>query len=178
MPPPLPSVSTQRISQLAIRCASQSLLTWLSRPEKPPMATTFTPLITASDAPCWLETAMVPPPFDCTYAAAWVRLEFPPNGPPPPAKPVGPTAGNPAPVRPSPPKPPAPTLPPGPPNPALCDPPEGNVPLVGWPSVWNDHAAGAASNATAAATMHALRMRGPTSPARTRAAVNGARKDT
>ena len=38
-----------------------------------------------------------------------------------------------------------------PPIPALCGPPAGNVPLVAWPSVCADHAAGAISSAPIAA---------------------------
>ena len=40
---------------------------------------------------------------------------------------------------------------PGPPIPAVCGPPAGNVPLVAWPSVCADHAAGAISSAPTAA---------------------------
>ena len=43
MPPPLLSVSTQRILPASTASASQLTLTWLSRPEKPPMATTLAP---------------------------------------------------------------------------------------------------------------------------------------
>ena len=81
--------------------------------------------------------------------------EFPPNAPPPPGPPPAPGAkppplaggAKPPPFAPDggPPRkpPPPPPGPPPKPPPALAGPPAGNVPLVAWPSVWNDHAAGA-----------------------------------
>jgi hypothetical protein len=59
----VPSTSIHRMRPLATASASQSVVTWLSRPEKPPMPATFAPdwMIEAA-APDWLETAMVPPP--------------------------------------------------------------------------------------------------------------------
>ena len=43
MPPPLPSVRIQRMRPSRTALASQSTLTWLSRPEKPPIAATSAP---------------------------------------------------------------------------------------------------------------------------------------
>jgi hypothetical protein len=48
----------------ATRSASHAVLTSLSRPEKPPSATTSTPeSSTAVAALDWLDTAIAPPPF-------------------------------------------------------------------------------------------------------------------
>ena len=45
-------------------CASHAGLMSLSRPEKPPIPATFAPpLMIADDAPLWLDTAIVPPPW-------------------------------------------------------------------------------------------------------------------
>jgi hypothetical protein len=42
-------------------------VTWLSRPEKPPMPATPAPeAISSLSAPVWLETAIVPPPWAST----------------------------------------------------------------------------------------------------------------
>ncbi len=63
IPPPCPSVSTQRTRPPATALASQLAETSLSRPEKPPSPATSAPeAMTALAAPCWLETATVPPP--------------------------------------------------------------------------------------------------------------------
>ena len=63
-PPPEPSVSTQRILPARTASASQATLTSLSRPEKPPSAATSAPdSMIVAEAPCWLETAIVPPPW-------------------------------------------------------------------------------------------------------------------
>jgi hypothetical protein len=56
-------VSTQRTRPDCTAFASQLTLTWLSRPEKPPIPATSAPLeMIWVAAPCWLETAIVPPP--------------------------------------------------------------------------------------------------------------------
>jgi len=63
-PPPAPSVRTQRIFPARTASASHETLTSLSRPENPPSAATSAPLsMMVVDAPCWLETAIVPPPW-------------------------------------------------------------------------------------------------------------------
>ena len=62
-PPPLASAITQRTWPAATSSASQVAVTWLSRPEKPPMPATSAPEERiAPAAPDWLETATVPPP--------------------------------------------------------------------------------------------------------------------
>ncbi len=62
---PLSSSSTQRILPLRTSWASHERVTSDSRPEKPPMPTTFAPRsMIASAAPDWLETASVPPPWE------------------------------------------------------------------------------------------------------------------
>src|SRR5436190_10579438 len=84
----------------------------------------------ASDAPCWLDTAIVPPPWDRTYAAACVSpVELPPNGPPPPPKPV------------------------------VAGPPARNVALVAWPSVCAAQVAGASRRTPVAAATTTARQR-------------------
>ena len=60
-----------------------------------------------------------------------------------------------------PPRPPPPGPPPKPP-PALAGPPAGNVPLVAWPSVWKDQAAGAIRSVAIAVAIAALRSRAGT----------------
>jgi len=63
-PPPEPSVRTHRIFPARTASASQETLTSLSRPEKPPSAATSPPpSMIVVEAPCWLETAIVPPPW-------------------------------------------------------------------------------------------------------------------
>jgi hypothetical protein len=61
-PPPV-SVRTQRTLPRRTASASHATVISLSRPEKPPSATTSpsAPMIDAA-APCWLDTATVPPP--------------------------------------------------------------------------------------------------------------------
>ena len=53
------------LRRTATRSASQAAVTWLSRPEKPPIATTSAPdsMIVVEAPPFWLETASVPPPW-------------------------------------------------------------------------------------------------------------------
>lgn len=59
----VPSVSTQRTLPLRTASASHAVDTVLSRPEKPPMPATFSPLAANWAAPDWLSIATVPPPF-------------------------------------------------------------------------------------------------------------------
>ena len=64
MPPVPESASTQRTAPLRTASASQLTLTSLSRPEKPPSATTpVVPERIACAALDWLEKAIVPPPL-------------------------------------------------------------------------------------------------------------------
>ena len=122
-----------------------------SLPEKPPIAATSAPSMTCVPAPDWEETAIVPPPWArgvgerlgergavaaehaaAARAAAGCRPAV-----------AGRCAGRRPPrSRAAGPPPPGP-----PPMPAVCGPPAGNVPLVAWPSVCADHAAGAISSA-------------------------------
>src|SRR3954454_1333694 len=67
--PPIPPLSTrtQRILPSRTASASHCTLTSLSRPEKPPIPATFAPLeMIDCEAPCWLETPIVPPPWALT----------------------------------------------------------------------------------------------------------------
>jgi hypothetical protein len=58
-------VSTQRTRPLRTASASHAVLTWLSRPEKPPMPATSAPdWMIVPAAPDWLETAIAPPPCE------------------------------------------------------------------------------------------------------------------
>ena len=62
--PPAAEVRTQRIRPSSTASASHAMLTWLSRPEKPPKAATSAPeVISEPAAPDWLATAIVPPPL-------------------------------------------------------------------------------------------------------------------
>ena len=64
IPNPLASASTQRILPSRTSWASHAVVTWLSRPEKPPMPTTSrSPSTSAEAAVDWLDTASVPPPW-------------------------------------------------------------------------------------------------------------------
>jgi predicted NAD/FAD-dependent oxidoreductase len=61
--PAMASTSTQRMPPARTSCASHEVLTWLSRPEKPPIPATLAWFSTiAAAALDWLETAIVPPP--------------------------------------------------------------------------------------------------------------------
>ena len=169
--PPMPpaSASTQRIRPACTASASQAALTWLSRPENPPIAAMSAPAMTWADGPFWLDVAIVPPPWGCgvgdrrelgravapTAAGAGAgparlrrRLRrgagAEPLGGPANAggRPAG--AGPPVPARAA----AAAAAAPGPPIvPRSLGPPAGNVQFVAWPSVCADHAAGAASSA-------------------------------
>src|SRR4051794_19530619 len=82
--PPLPAI-TQRTLPDCTAWASHVTLTWLSRPEKPPRATTSASVARICDAaPLWAETAIEPPPWLATQSATAlidvVLVE--PNGPP------------------------------------------------------------------------------------------------
>src|SRR3954451_19913686 len=65
------SPRTQRILPARTSCASHPTLTWLSRPENPPMPATaaFREMIAAA-ALVWLDTASVPPPWVLMYESA------------------------------------------------------------------------------------------------------------
>ena len=65
MPPPIcPPVRTQEMFPWRTSSANQATLGSLSRPEKPPMPATSAPdSMIACDAPDWLATATVPPPW-------------------------------------------------------------------------------------------------------------------
>src|SRR6476646_5689642 len=80
--PVAPSPSTHRMVPARTSCASQDTLTWLSRPEKPPMPATaaFWEMIAAA-ALVWLETASVPPPWVLMYESACSNEASLPKGP-------------------------------------------------------------------------------------------------
>ena len=63
--PPMPpaSASTQRMRPACTASASHAALTWLSRPEKPPIAAMSAPAMTCAEVPFWLDVAIVPPPW-------------------------------------------------------------------------------------------------------------------
>jgi hypothetical protein len=74
--------------------ASHATLTWLSRPENPPIAaTSVPPAMSCPAAPDWLDTAIVPPPCASTYATASETARVsPPKPSAPPVVPVPPGA--------------------------------------------------------------------------------------